>query len=128
MAEAWIDSLGDGDHVFAIRENRADPLIGLVGLRSDDDRIAELSYWIGKPHWGRGYATEAAAAIVDYGFERLRLHRIYATSLGRNAASRRVLEKVGMVAEGVLRHHVWHRGRTEDLHYHGILLDDYAGR
>lgn len=129
MAEAWISSLGDGDAVFAIREGVSTPLAGLVGLqRGAMEGVAEFSYWIGKAHWGRGYATEAAAAVVAYGFERLGLRRIFATSLVRNPASERVLEKVGMREEGVLRQRVEHWGRYEDLRLHGMLRGEHVAR
>ena len=63
-------------------------LVGAVGLRlkREHDR-AELGYWIGVPYWGRGYATEAAAAVVGYAFETLGLHRVFASHYTKNAAS-----------------------------------------
>lgn len=129
LAEAWIGGLGQDDAVFAIREERDAPLVGLVGLqRARADGVAELSYWIGRPYWGRGYATEAASAIVAYGFERLGIRRIFATSLARNPASKRVLEKVGLTEEGVLRQHVRHWGRYEDLRLHGMLRGERLPR
>jgi RimJ/RimL family protein N-acetyltransferase len=67
------------------------------------NRQAEIGYMIGYEHWGNGYATEAACAMVNFGFETLHLHRIYAEALSENVASRRVLEKVGMRHEGTLR-------------------------
>src|SRR5262249_50427517 len=55
-------------------------LCGGVGLVSASEHLhAELGYWIGVPFWGRGYATEAARAVVDYGFRDLKLHRIFAS-------------------------------------------------
>ena len=127
MAEAWIGGFDQSDAVFAIREEVGAPLVGLVGLEgTGGDGVAELSYWIGELHWGRGYATEAAAALVAYGFEHLRLHRVFSTSLVRNPASGRVLEKVGMQEEGVLRQHVWHWDRYEDLRFHGMLEGEYV--
>lgn len=129
LAEAWINGLGADDAIFAIREKRAAPLIGLIGLqRKENGDIAELSYWIGTSYWGRGYATEAASAMVAYGFEQLALDRVFATSLARNPASGRVLEKVGLTEEGVLRQHVRHWGRYEDLRFHGILGNEYTAR
>jgi RimJ/RimL family protein N-acetyltransferase len=58
---------------------------------------AELGYWIGRPHWGQGHATEAAAAILTYGFETLGLHTIFAVTLVANPASLQVLMKLGFV-------------------------------
>lgn len=126
VAEAWIGSIDPEARVFAIRLAAAEPLIGIAGLvRDRDTSVAELSYWIGVPYWGNGYATEAARAVLAYGFDVLGLSRIYATSLGRNDGSRRVLDKIGMKHEGCLRQHVLHWGRYEDLNYYGLLRSEY---
>ena len=71
--------------------------MGLVIQRWRDAGV--LGYWIGKPYWG-GYATEAAAALLDLAFGPLGLHRVEATHLTRNPASGRVMEKLGMRFEG----------------------------
>jgi ribosomal-protein-alanine N-acetyltransferase len=78
-------------------------LIGLVVLvLADDEGEAELGYAIGRPWWGRGYATEASRALLDYGFEELALEEINAHAMLRNPASSRVLEKLGMRSTGVM--------------------------
>lgn len=74
-----------------------------LAIRDMTHRQAETGYMLGYEHWGQGYATEAARAAVDFGFETLGLHRIYAEALSENTASRRVLEKIGMRQEGTLR-------------------------
>lgn len=100
-------------------------LIGAIGLIIDrSGRKAEMGYWIGKPHWGKGYATEAARAAIAFGFETLSLNRIYAHHMTRNPASGRVLEKSGMTLEGELRQHVLKWDRFEDVRIYGILRTD----
>jgi [ribosomal protein S5]-alanine N-acetyltransferase len=90
---------------IVVRES--DKLCGGVGLRIEPDhRRAELGYWIGVPYWGKGYATEAARAIVKYGFETLQLHRIFASHFADNLTSARVLRKIGMRHEGRQRGHI----------------------
>jgi ribosomal-protein-alanine N-acetyltransferase len=109
--------------VLAVRRRQDGRLVGCVSLR-EIDRVhlqAELGYWIGVPHWGQGYATEAAQAIVRYGFETLRLNRIYAHHMARNPASGRVLERVGMQQEGVLRQRVRKWGRFEDVVLYAVV-------
>jgi RimJ/RimL family protein N-acetyltransferase len=64
---------------------------------------AEVGYWLGEDFWGRGVATEAVRLFTDYAFARLGLLRLFALPLADNAASIRVLEKAGFVAEGTLR-------------------------
>lgn len=129
-AEEWISSqeqtLAEGNHAFAIDDGQ---LVGAIGLHvnQDFDR-AEVGYWLGLPFWGRGYATEAVAAILRYGFEELKLNRIYAGYFSRNAASGRVMEKNGMKYEGTLREHVRKWDEYVDIVYHGILRSEWEKR
>ena len=85
-----------------------------------------MGMWIGVEWWGRGYATEAARAILDHGFESLGLNRIYAHHMVRNPASGRVLEKIGMMKEGLLRQPVRKWGKFEDVVVFAILRDDWS--
>lgn len=106
-------------------------LIGAVGLElaSDDQPFAkhrgELGYWIGVSYWGNGYATEAARAMIAYGFESLGLSRIYAQHMSSNPASGRILTKLGMTNEGMLRQHHKRFGSMHDMHQYGILRDEW---
>ena len=103
-------------------------LMGAVGLTlTPAHSRAELGYWLGVPYWNRGYATEAAAALVDFGFTQLGLHRIQAHYLTRNSASGRVMQKLGMRSEGVSRHAVRKNDRFEDLEMYAILADEWPG-
>lgn len=83
---------------FAIVLKSENTLIGSIGYKDIDEghNRAEFGYWIGKPYWGNGYATEAVKKLIHYGFNNLGLHRIYATPFGSNIASQRVLEKAGL--------------------------------
>lgn len=130
-AEAWIASQDrawdEGREAnLAIVRTDGDRLLGAIGLivRSEDSK-AELGYWIGKPYWGQGYGTEAARAVLRYGFEELGLNRIYAHHMVRNPASGRILEKLGMTREGLLRQHVIKWGQFEDVVLYGILREQY---
>lgn len=127
-AERWISTHDDtkGDHVFAVTLRNTAEFIGCVGLHVKADHgHAELGYWIGVPYWGRGYATEAAAAVVRFGFETLPLNRIFANHFSRNAMSGRVLQKIGMRHEGTLRQHLKKWDEYVDLECYGILRSDY---
>ena len=119
-AEAWIAKQGDGSEiVFAIDADHR--LIGAIGLVPDRlNNRAELGYWIGVPFWGKGYASEAAAAIVQLGFETEGFHRIFAQVFARNPASARVLQKIGMQHEGTLRHHIKKWDEYLDVECYGM--------
>ena len=91
-------------------------------------RKAELGYWVGKPFWGRGYATEAAGSIVDFGFDQLGLNRITAGHMVRNPASGRVMQKIGMREEGLLKGHVRKWGQFYDVSFYGLVRSDYENQ
>jgi len=96
--------------------------IGGIGLRIEPQhQHAELGYWLGVAYWGRGYATEAAREMLRYGFEELRLHRIFAMHFKHNAASGRILKKIGMHYEGCQREHLLKWGEFVDSEMYGIL-------
>lgn len=125
-AEAWI-----AGHAAAWEARKrltlaittaADGVIGGIGLNLvPAHRQGEVGYWIGMPYWNRGFATEAAGAVLAYGFDELGLHRIAARHFPRNPASGKVLLKLGMLHEGTLREHVWKWDRFEDLECYAIL-------
>ena len=79
---------------------------GTIGLVPGDDiarHTAEVGYWLGRAFWGRGVVTDALRAVTGYAFAELGLHRVFAVPFVHNAASARVLEKVGYVLEGRMR-------------------------
>jgi len=106
--------------VFAI-VTRGGELVGIIGLVPKQHDVAEIGYWIGVPYWNRGYATEAAVAIIRYGFEELGLHRIFASHFSRNPASGRVLQKAGMQHEGTQRGHFKKWGEYLDAELYAVL-------
>jgi RimJ/RimL family protein N-acetyltransferase len=100
--------------------------IGGVGLRVDEPhQNAELGYWLGLPYWGLGYATEAGREMLRYGFEDLRLHRIFASHFKHNVASGRILLKLGMRHEGCQREQIRKWDRFVDLELYGLLRQDW---
>lgn len=86
-----------------------------------DDSQARIGYAFNPKYWGQGYATEAVRELIAFGFENLRLHRIYAPCTPANVASVRVLEKVGMRREGHFRESLWMRGSWVDVLLYAIL-------
>ena len=131
MAEAWIATHGehfrDGSNVvFAVELTASNRLIGACGMRLEQrHRKSELGYWIGKPFWGEGYATEAAAGVVNYGFETLSLNNISARHLSRNPASGRVMQKLGMRHVATLREDTIKWGKFEDIELYCVLRKEW---
>lgn len=92
-ADAWINSIGDDEFVRGIE--RSGELIGACGYVIDAEGAAEIGYWLGRAYWGRGYATEAAGALVAHCFGEGNFKRIVCCHFVENMASRRVIEKLG---------------------------------
>ena len=131
MAEDWIASHGPEWEAktsltlaVTLRTKMPDSqaIIGAVGLGLClRHQRAELGYWLGTPYWNRGYTTEAAAALVNFGFDTLTLNRIEAGHYRSNPASGRVMQKLGMQQEGILRQHILRFGKFEDRVVYGLL-------
>ncbi len=113
---------------FAIVLRTEEKLIGGCGVfrSKPDSREGWLGYCLNRRFWGRGYATEAAAALLAFGFRELKLHRIFATCDVANAASARVMEKVGMAREGRLREHKQVKGKWRDSYVYAILVREWG--
>ena len=86
-----------------------------------DHRSAALGYCLTDTAWGQGYATEAARALLGWAFDTLDLNRVQAETDTRNAASARVLEKLGFLREGTLREDCVVNGEVSDSWVYGLL-------
>lgn len=125
-AEAWIEThqsayeAGTQVHFAAVLKSDR-TLIGAFSLiHKSPTGPAEIGYWVGRPHWGQGYAKEAARALIDYGFKVLEFNRIYGRYMVVNEASARVMKRCGMSHEGVLREMVYKDGYYHDIGYLGM--------
>ena len=103
--------------------------VGTVSLAPliEGDGYGNLSAWFHPDAWGNGYATEASAHLVEYGFENLRLHRISATVMAPNEASVRLCERLGFVHEGTARKAQFAGGEYVDVERYGLLVDEWSG-
>lgn len=113
---------------FAVVRRADAALLGAVGLHPLPALQAEIGYWIGVPHWGQGYASEAVRRVIAFGFNTLRLNRIYANYFTTNLASARVMHKVGMAYEGTMKGHIRKWGAYLDLGFYSILRADYEAQ
>ncbi|WKN40670.1 GNAT family N-acetyltransferase [Tunicatimonas pelagia] len=97
-------------------------LVGAVKLATHPEyESAELGYWIGRPYWGKGYASKATRLVVEYGFNVLELNRIEAHAMVENAGSSRVLLKLGMQEEGYHPQLIKKWGEFKDVKTYGLL-------
>lgn len=114
IGDSARDFAAGGYGLWLIWKPGGTEMAGTAGLRPLEDLGLEVFYSLAPGAWGQGYATEAARAILEFGFAELGVRRIWATCRPENVGSCRVLEKIGMVREGHLREHVLIRGEWRD--------------
>lgn len=107
-------------YTFAIR-TKDGKIIGAIGLHDEGSDKAELGYWLAKPFWNRGFVTEAATAVVDFGFKELSFNKIYATHFLHNPSSGKVMEKIGMQKEALLKQHMKKEGKYFDVPLYSVF-------
>jgi RimJ/RimL family protein N-acetyltransferase len=123
----------DGDTVSLLAvprdgEHAGEP-IGSVQLLPvvDADGYANFGVWFHPTVWGEGYALEASAYLLEYGFQELRLHRISAVTMAPNEASRSLCDRLGFVHEGTARQARFTNGAYVDAERYGLLADEWDG-
>jgi ribosomal-protein-alanine N-acetyltransferase len=106
------------------------PVVGCVGCHwaSEKNRTMEFGYWIAEPYWGKGLVGEAARLLIDHVFQNYEVERVQAHCFAENTASYRVLEKLGLAAEGTHRSALFHRDRFWDLKMFAVLRNEWKQR
>ncbi len=132
-AEAWIATHAakwdaHEELIWAITLKNTGELVGAIGLTfAEAHERAELGYWVGRPFWNHGYASEAAQAVIACSFRTLGLNRVQAHHMATNPASGRVMEKAGMGREGYSPDALKKNGRFHDAIFYGVLRNDWLG-
>lgn len=112
--------------IFTITQKDENELIGEIGMRLETEHNkAEIGYWIAEPYWGKGIATEAVEAVLKFGFEELKLNKIFATCFDGNDVSGKVLEKNRMILEGELIQEYFFKGEYRDCLQYRMTMDEY---
>jgi ribosomal-protein-alanine N-acetyltransferase len=119
----WAQERPRTRYDFAIVLKAEERLIGGCFLLGIEPRLrqAEMGYQLARSAWGQGYATEAACALLTIAFDEAGLHRVWAQCDTENAASWRVMEKLGMRREGHLRECEWREGAWRDHFLYAVL-------
>ncbi len=114
-------------YFFGIEHAETKEIVGGIGLKQihRQDKATEIGYWLARPCWGKGIATEAVRLILEFCFETLNLHRVFALTHEKNIGSSRVLEKNGLVREGTLRKAGNIDGQWQDMYAYSILYEEY---
>jgi RimJ/RimL family protein N-acetyltransferase len=130
-AEMWISAghagiQQDELYPFAIVRRQDGQVLGCIDFEiNSTHRRADMAYWIGSAYWRQGYTSEAARRMVRWGFETLKLNRIYAQCLTDNLGSSGVMQKAGMRYEATLRQCTYTKGGFVDLAVYGMVRADY---
>lgn len=126
-AKNWIefsDSVPDGLHYAIANEKEA---IGGIGVKFKEDVYRyspEIGYWLGEPFWGKGIATEAVKAFVNFLFTNFDFRSLTANVFEGNPASGKVLEKAGFKLDGMTRKAVYKENKFLDLYIYSILKEE----
>jgi ribosomal-protein-alanine N-acetyltransferase len=128
MKDYFIRLNNQKEVVLAIIHIETGQHIGNVSLQNINwiSRNAEFAILIGnKKFWGGGYGEEAAKLIVDYGFKRLNLHRIYCGTLEKNEGMKKLAKKLAMREEGLRRDAIFKNGEYQNILEYGVLKNEY---
>ncbi len=127
MAQTEARKEGRTEWHLALEEKDTPGFLGSVALMVEKEArsSAELGYWLKRSAWGRGYATEASRFMLELGFKTLGLHRIWGKCHVKNPASARIMEKLGMKQEGLVREHVWLRDHYRSSLLYSMLEHEY---
>ena len=115
------------DYSFGVFLKKTNELIGGLAFHNLDyrDNTAIVGYWMGTDYHGKGYTTEASRLLLDFGFKKLKLHRLVIEMRLDNPASRRVAQKLGCKKEGIAREKIMIRGRYYDAYVYSVLKHEF---
>lgn len=128
LLDIYIGSYEKPDYYrWAIIEKDCGECIGQIAYFVVDSKnhFAEIEYCIGSEFQCRGYATEAAKAVIAFGFDEINLHKVQICTKTINQPSKRVIEKCGLTYEGTLRDYFYMNGEYVGRHYFSILRSEY---
>lgn len=131
IAESWIHygyaaSEQGSLFPFGIVRKLDDFLMGCVSLRVDKEiNSGEVAYWLGRSVWNKGYATEAVRRVIKFGFEDLKLERVWGACIVENLRSQRVLQKAGLKFAETTTKYLEMRNITQDLSIYEASSKDY---
>lgn len=116
-------------YYFALHDSNTQQFMGAISLRfQPEHEVADMGYWLGSAFWNKGYATLAAREMVKFAFIEFGIQKLYAQHMSHNPASGRVMQKMGMTQEGVLRSHWLKEEKRYDLVMYGLLRSEFLAQ
>ncbi|MGW8114472.1 GNAT family N-acetyltransferase [Caproicibacterium sp. NSD3] len=131
LLDKYIHSYGKNDfYRWAITLKKTDECIGQIAyfLVDHNNHFAEIEYCIGSLFQRKGFATEATKAVIQYGFDKINLHKVQICHKSINLPSRKVIEKCGFTYEGTLRDFFYQDGKYIDRLYYSMLKDEFLSK
>lgn len=107
---------------FAIIDKETNGLIGSISLKiNKQNNFAEIGYWLAPTYWNKGLMSEACKEIINFAFENLKLHKVFAKHYVENSASGRVMEKAGLKYVATLQDHAYKNGTYHDVKLYELV-------
>lgn len=131
LLEKYINSYQKNDYYrWAIIEKNSGECIGQIAyfLVDSKNNFAEIEYCIGSDFQCKGYATEATKAVIQYGFDKINLHKVQICTKTINKPSKRVIEKCGFTYEGTLRDYFYMDGEYVGRLYFSMLKSEFESK
>jgi ribosomal-protein-alanine N-acetyltransferase len=131
LLDKYIGSYERNDYYrWAIILKETDECIGQIAyfLVDNQNHFAEMEYCIGSHFQRKGFATEAGKAVIQYGFDKINLHKVQICHKSINIPSRKVIENCGLIYEGTLRHFFYMDGEYIDRLYYSILKEEFNSK
>lgn len=126
IEEKFLRNVVSSDEDVNLAISKDEEIIGMVSLEEQKEiGVVEIGIYIDPSHQEKGYGTEAAELVIEYGFKTLNYHRIIARAYESNKGSQRVWEKLGFTKEGELREQIYRKGRREDAYIYGVLKKEW---
>jgi len=117
---------GDGVHLMICDKNGEEQgIISLIPEGHKAENMAEMGIWIHPDYHGNGHGTEASKMLMEYGFDQLNYHRVYARAYEGNKPSQKIWKRLGFENEGKLRDHTYTQGEYKNVIYYGILNGEH---
>ena len=118
------ETRAEGGALFAVVDRESGDLVGSIALFPPTDGFGEIGYWTAAGHRGQGLTAEAVRVLTEWAFGERGLHRVELHIDPENTGSRRVAERAGFSAEGVVRQRFLHRGQPGDVVLYSRLPTD----
>lgn len=126
--QEFFEKIICGEDVHLMISDKNGENKGIISLKREGDRaekLGEIGIWVHPDFHGYGHGSEASEMLVDYAFDQLNFHRLYARAYDGNRPSQKIWERLGFEKEGSLRDHTYTQGEYKDVIYYGMIKGEH---